>query len=199
MIWLRCSTLSTTCVLSTISLSRAAHCRLNSSLSYSSSGCLSSVSSSQAFHKAPQVVLSPHSAIAVLALRTRSSAVSSSSAMARTSLPRLVSKYPWLFHQAMAQYFSAFAMPPSKVWPLALAASPLPRLAAPRPKAPRRYLGAISAPARKYAVGCCTATRRFAPTLATFQLRVAVFIRRSPPLLYPVLAWPLMSRISVSK
>lgn len=32
-------------------------------------------------------------------------------------------------------------------------------------------------PARRYAVGCCTITLRFAPTLATFMLRTSIFAK----------------------
>ena len=174
MIWLRCGTLSThTCVLSTISLSRAAHCRLNSSLSYSSSGCCVQRFQLARRSKAPRWFCRPTPPSRCWrSAPAQAPFFSSSSAMARASLPRLVSKISPGF--STRQWRGLFRLWPcrpqrSGPWPWPPALCPgWPRRA---PKRPAGILGAIfSARRGSTPSGCCTATRRFAPTLASLPV-----------------------------
>ena len=148
MLWLLVIVASTTCVLSMTSRNLSAVALHSSS---PRSFVRSAVSILHARHSAAHVTASPFCAKNIAFSFATSARLSSCMIWLRMLLPMSVLTKPSPFHVAMPLYLFISS----------LLCFPLPGLSA-----AARYFASISCAALTYAVGCCIATRRFAPTAA---------------------------------
>ena len=146
--WLRVMVASTTCVWYMTSWNLSAVALFSSS---PRSLVFSCVSSLQARQSADHVTLSPFSASIIVLSVTESTQLSVCMICDLMLRPISVLTKPSPFHVAMPLYFSI---------------SSVDALCPPGLSAAARYFGSIAIAARTYAVGCCIATRMFAPTAA---------------------------------